>query len=309
MARRSMLAGAHPAAGPPPAVAGDTDTKPADRPPVEPQPAASREAPMAEGVPSAPLESFAHRPDNPRWEKEYDPAQDPELDKFGETLDTVGILQAVTVTSVDAWLEHHPEHTGKLDTKVKWIVVMGNRRLAIAQHKHLQSLPYLRNDKLAHPRLFRLAGLIENYHRKGLDPIREAAELQSELAATGMSKRALAERIGISHTQINQRLLLLELIPEFQALVSDEVLTVQKALPIARLDTPDDQRRLLELGPPYQIGRLIAPAAEIDDSGKTLSTTHPVTIKRRSTPAEVANTLRTKLPPEILTEVLTLLRQ
>jgi ParB family chromosome partitioning protein len=294
----------HPAGAPRPGADDVEREQPNGRVDAHDEPAAAKR----DGVSWAPLSHFEHRPDNPRWDREYDPSQDPELEKFGDTVDTFGILQAVTVTSVDTWLTYHPEHSDRLGPESRLVVVMGNRRLAIARHKHLEGLPYLLNERLARPNAFRMAPVIENYHRKGVDPIREAHELVAELAATQESKRALSERIGISHTQINQRIQLLDLIPEFQALVSDEVVSVQKALPIARL-SPQEQRQLLELGPPYQrSGHAGAAAEENDDPGKSLSTAKPVTIKRRSTPAQVAETLRAQLAPEILEEVLHLLR-
>jgi ParB family chromosome partitioning protein len=250
------------------------------------------------------LKEFAHRPDNPRWEREYDPEQDPELAALGATLDEYNILQAVTVTSIEAWLEHHPDDQGEFGPDVDKIVIMGNRRLAIARHRGLEGLPFFRNDKLAHPRAAREAPIIENYHRKPTDPIREGAEMVAILEMTGESRRAFAERMGISHTQVNQRIQLLDLIPEFQGMVSDLDLSVQKALKLTVLDH-DIQRAILEQGPPYS-----PPGAEDeqdDDSGKTLSTRSAVTIKRRSTPSDVAGVLRAKLSPEFVDEVLKLL--
>lgn len=255
----------------------------------------------------APLEHFAHRPDNPRWEREYDPDQDPELEAFIATLDEYGVLQAVSVTSRRAWLEQHPEHEERFDDQVQWVVVMGNRRLAAARRSDaVDGLPFHRNDKLAQVRLGREASIVENYHRKGLDPIREAAEMAAVLDETGESRRAFADRMRISHTQVNQRLQLLDLVQEFQGMVSDLYLSVQKALPIAVLDA-DQQRALLELGPPYTIERLSTPEEDVEP-GKTLSTASSVTIRKNSSPNQVADTLRTKLTPEMLTEVVKLLQ-
>jgi len=259
----------------------------------------------------APLAHFAHNPDNPRWAREYDPEEDPEFAAFGDTFDSHGLLQAVTVTSLPAWLEHHPQHEGTFESEVRWVVVHGNRRLAMARYKQMEGLPLYRNDRLAVPSIGREAIIIENYQRKGLDPIREAGEIRTILDDTGQSQRAIAKRLGISHAQVGQRLQLLDLIQEFQGMVSDLALPVQRALPITNLN-PADQHALLELGPPFTPARIQsrsdeADAENADQSGKTLSTT--VTIRRHSTPAQVADTLRSKLTPEILNEVLDLLRK
>ncbi|MBF6191341.1 chromosome partitioning protein [Nocardia sp. CDC186] len=254
----------------------------------------------------APLAEFAHRPDNPRWAREYDPEADPELAAFAATVDEFGILQAVTVCSREAWLEHHPHD--KFADEVRYVVIMGNRRLATARHKKVDRLPLHRNDRLADPRLSKESGIIENYHRKPYDPIREGGEMAAVLAMTGESKRAFAERMGISHTQVNQRLQLLELIPEFQGMVSDLAMPVQKALKIAVLPA-EHQRALLDLGQPYDPDRLITePDSESGtDDGKSLSTTAAVKIPKSSTPDDVAKVLRDKLDPALLNAVLNIL--
>lgn len=261
----------------------------------------------------APLAEFAHSPLNPRFAREYDPHADPELARFTETVEVYGILQPVAVAALDAWLQTYPEHVGEFGPDVRWVVVLGNRRLASAQAYGLDGLPFYQNDRLANRGYGREAVLIENYHRRGIDPIREAAEMRAILEDSQQSVRAFASRIGISHTQVNQRLQLLDLIPEFQGMVSDFLLPVSKALPLTSMH-PEQQRELLELGPPYLPARLrakVEPAGA--EAGEELDhariTTRPVTIKRNSTPAQVAETLRAKLTPDLLAEVLDLLRQ
>lgn len=255
----------------------------------------------------APIEELAHRPDNPRWAGEYDPEQDPELAGLIATLAEYDVLQPVTVTSRDAWLDHHPNHADQLGDEVRWVVVMGNRRLAGARHKGLAGLPIHRNDTLAEPRRSREAPIIENYQRKPLDPIREAAQMVASLKDSGESRRAFAERMGMSHSQVNQRMKLLSLIPEFQGMVSDQQLTVQKALPIADLD-PEQQQTLLELGAPYRVSRLTEPSDDTDAAETdALVTTARLVIQKNSTPAQIVDTLLAKLDPELLHEVRTLL--
>lgn len=253
----------------------------------------------------APLAHFAHRPSNPRTDYEYDPERDPDLEALRSTYEEFGLLQPVSVTSVEAWLRNHPEHAEQVGAGVAWIVVMGNRRLAGARHHGLDGLPYLRNDQLAVGTKAGESSVIENYHRKGTDPIREAAELLSIMHETGESRRALASRLGVSHGQINQRLTLLDLIPEFQGLVSDGELTVQKALPLARLAHPE-QRTLLQTGPPYTPNQLHK-TSEHDQPA--LATRSAVTIKKHSTPEQIVDTLQKKFTPELMREVTKLLHE
>ncbi|MFI9507224.1 ParB/RepB/Spo0J family partition protein [Nocardia sp. NPDC052566] len=259
----------------------------------------------------APLEWFALRPDNPRYQDDYD-EDDEDLKALADGAKAIGILQSILVCSDQAWLEHNPNDV--LPPDVKAVVILGNRRLTASRLRGLDGLPYRREDKLAIPRNAREAGLQENSHRTGGNPVLEGRDMDLIMQETGETKRQFADRMGFSHTHVNNRTSLLKLIDEFQRLVSAGKakdkgkgrLTADSALPIARL-TKEQQHALLELGPPYLPARLDRKPVEDIDGGKTLSTTSAVRIPKRSTPADIARVLRDKLPPELLAEVRKLL--
>jgi len=290
-------------AAPPPPAPTVVATVPAPRtPPPEPgSPAAVPDGKTG----FAALHRFAYRPDNPRFSYEYDPAQDAELRALGDTVEEFGIMQPGSVCSVDVWCKHHPQDVGKFHPDVWWIWVMGNRRFAIAQWMKLDDLSFIRNDSLGEPLRAKKAGLIENFHRKGYDPIQEAIEMESILRdEPGLSMRGLAKELGFTYPYVQARLQLLKLLDAFQALVSQGALTVQKALPIARLSN-EDQTRLLELGEPYAVARLAG--AESEELAPPLSTSKAVKIPSRSTPPDVVEVLAAKLEWDILREVTQLL--
>lgn len=258
------------------------------------------------GSGTAPVERFAHRPDNPRFTREYDPAKDESLAAMGNTLEDFGVVQPLTVVSRAAWLRQNPKHEAEIPESIWWVVLMGNRRLAIAAWKRLETLKFSRDDSLADPTRARKASLIENHHHKDLDPIREAEEIQVLLEDTGISQRALAEEIGFSNGYVSQRLHLLRLVDPFQDLVSARKITVVQARPIAAL-TKDDQLRLLELGAPYSPARLRQP----DERGfdESLATRDTVKIAARSTAPDVVQTLTQNLSLPLVREVARLLNE
>ncbi|MEU4841728.1 ParB/RepB/Spo0J family partition protein [Nocardia testacea] len=262
-------------------------------------PATNGSAPLERST-SAPLAAFAHRPDNPRDDSEYS-FDNEDLKALGDTVDEFGILQPVTVCSAAAWTEHHPDD--HFEDSVRYVVLMGNRRLAAARNLQLEELSFHQVDKLATPRAARESGLIENMHRTGLDPLREAGEMAAVIAETEETNREFAARLGISHTHVNNRLALLRLIDEFQVMVSEGALKPRPAVRIAALNAKD-QRRLLKLGPPFVPARLSTAAGTT--GGNTVST-RAVSIPKNSTPADIAKVLRSKLDPELLAEVRKLL--
>lgn len=253
----------------------------------------------------APLCRFAHRPDNPRFSREYDPALDEALRAMGETLDEYGVLQAITVVSREAWIAQHPEHAELIPEDIWWVVLMGNRRLAIARVKEFETLAFTRNDSLADAVRAKEASLIENRHRKDLDPIREAYEMHDVMDDLGISQRALAKRIGLSNGQVSQRLQLLELIESFKDLVSARKISADKARQISYL-SPADQERLWELGEPYSLSRLNAPEPIPDD---VTTTREAVRIAANSTAADIVDTMKRKMPITVIHGVARLLAE
>ncbi|MGV9679120.1 ParB/RepB/Spo0J family partition protein [Nocardia sp. NPDC003482] len=254
----------------------------------------------------APVYRFAPRPANPRLPAEYDPEKDEELAAFGVTLKEFGVLQPLTVCPIDVWVKHHPNDREKFGPDVWWVIVIGNRRFAIAKAKGIETLSFVRNDRVGDAIQVKKTGLIENHHRKGLNPVLEAMEIQDILEEEpGTSYRTLADELGFSHGLVWQRLQLLKLIDGLQSLVASKQLSADKAWRLAKL-SEEEQQKLIELGPPYSLARLRSQDAE-SAPADGMTTQAAVKIPKQSPPARVVEVLVEKLPPDLVAEVARLL--
>jgi ParB family chromosome partitioning protein len=86
-------------------------------------------------------------------------------------------------------------------------MVAGERRIRAARRASLTVLPALVRELSAAEAAYITA--IENLQREDLDLEDEARQYQALLAATGLSQRALADQLGVSHNYIAERVRLL----------------------------------------------------------------------------------------------------
>jgi ParB family transcriptional regulator, chromosome partitioning protein len=176
----------------------------------------------------APLEHLAFNPDNPRESLETDP----EIRELAESLRQVGQLQPAVAVTAPVYLKHFPQHAATIGD-ARWVVINGNRRLAAAAAAELPALEITVRDDLADgDGLIDEAVMIENVHRKRLDPIREARFIQRMIERHG-SQAKVAERIGKTQAFVSQRLALLSLPVEVQTKVSAGELRVKEARRLA----------------------------------------------------------------------------
>lgn len=203
---------------------------------------------VPEDVPSeAPIEAFAHRPGNQRYD--YD-----DTTGLATTLETVGQIQAVSVLPRTVYVAHYPEHAMQIGT-ADWVVMDGNRRLDAARKAGLTSLRLTVDTTLAVVLTsggdvdveVRKTTLIANIQREALPPLLEAAELKV-LAAHYGGQRALAKEIGRSQPWISQRLALLKLTPDLQADLAAGKLSIEEARSIAtpKKDGASQQQELAD---------------------------------------------------------------
>ncbi|MBA9050622.1 MULTISPECIES: ParB/RepB/Spo0J family partition protein [Streptomyces] len=185
----------------------------------------------ATGVPTegvaAPTELPVHRispnPDNPR-------------SALGDLTDLVGSLkthgqkQAITVMNRDAYVKANPGQEGALEPDTTHVVVDGSSRLAAAREAGLATIKVMvSDDQGATSEELLESALVANIHRQDLEEIDEARALQRLLAIHG-SQRALAKRLHRSQGWVSQRLALLNLTPELQALVGEEPIDLLRAV-------------------------------------------------------------------------------
>ncbi|MFJ2847702.1 ParB/RepB/Spo0J family partition protein [Streptomyces griseofuscus] len=185
----------------------------------------------ATGVPTegvaAPTELPVHRispnPDNPR-------SALGDLTDLAGSLKTHGQKQAITVMNRDAYLKANPGQEAALEPDTTHVVVDGSSRLAAAREAGLTTVKVMvSDDQGATSEEVLESALVANIHRQDLEEIDEARALQRLLAIHG-SQRALAKRLHRSQGWVSQRLALLNLTPELQALVGEEPIDLLRAV-------------------------------------------------------------------------------
>ncbi|SIJ22216.1 putative transcriptional regulator [Mycobacteroides abscessus subsp. abscessus] len=174
------------------------------------------------GARSAPLRELVGNPKNPR-------------DDIGDLEDLASIaerqLQPVVVVTRAAYEKLYPE----VQISARWVVVIGNRRLAAAHKYGRPELDIVVRDDLAIDHGTLLSSIIsENVDRDDFDVIEEAKAVQQLVDKVGSADEA-AKLLHKSKGWISQRRSLLGLAPELQASVRRRELAVREARSLARL--------------------------------------------------------------------------
>ncbi|MFC4516411.1 MULTISPECIES: ParB/RepB/Spo0J family partition protein [Streptomyces] len=177
---------------------------------------------------------ISENPDNPR-ERVGD------VSDLASTIREVGLVQAITVATVEAYLKSHPERAGDLDPGARYVVVDGHRRLAAIREVGLEQVKYVINDDyVSSDEALLEAAFVANYQREGLSDLEEAAALEKLVKYYGSQGKA-AKRLGVTQPFISQRLSLLELDPALQADLEAGVRKVEHVRGLSRL-SPQEQR-------------------------------------------------------------------
>lgn len=122
-------------------------------------------------------------------------------------------------------------------------LVYGERRLRAAQQAGLTALPC---EIAVHSDAEMLEiGLAENIQRRDLDPLEEAEAFGRFIDQLGYSTRSLAERIGKNKSYVDDRLALLRVPDDVQAMVAERADTVQVARQIAKVPDPAERAPLI----------------------------------------------------------------
>ncbi|MFF0182626.1 ParB/RepB/Spo0J family partition protein [Micromonospora sp. NPDC005223] len=170
---------------------------------------------MAESAPrTARVQQVAANPLNTR-DLDGDRAK---IESIAESMRTHGQLQPCAVVTRDAFLAIYPEHEATIGRAV-WVQVTGGRRRAAALLAHQPTLDIVVKNSLADSReAWVSATAAENLDRENLDPIEEAQAVQLLVQESGTGKAAAA-RLSRTPAWVTQRLNLLKLAPEVQALL------------------------------------------------------------------------------------------
>ncbi|MEW2393111.1 ParB/RepB/Spo0J family partition protein [Streptomyces venezuelae] len=208
-----------------------------------------KDAGQGEHPTAPPVTALMHtiigNPENPREESDYTDT-DPEFRELKASMKEIGQLQPLAVLSRAVYDQSKPGH-GKRLGDAEWIVITGNRRLAAARQ-----LGWTRIDIRVHDRLggdeeggqLDEAVVIENIHRKKIQPIKEAAFLRRMVLRHG-SQEKVAERIGKSQMYVSHRLALLDLDPQVQQQIETGAVKVSQVRGLSS-KPPEEQRARVE---------------------------------------------------------------
>ncbi len=162
-----------------------------------------------------PVSRISPNPDNPRTTLG-------DLTDLANSLKEHGQKQAITVMNRDVYIKANPAREKDIEPDATHVVVDGSSRLAAARDAGLTHLNVMVDDEQGSDGDAILeSALVANIHRNDLDPLDEARALQRLLSIHG-SQVKLAKRLHKSQGWVSQRLALLNLSPELQAVVGEE---------------------------------------------------------------------------------------
>ncbi|WP_431913659.1 ParB/RepB/Spo0J family partition protein [Micromonospora carbonacea] len=230
------------------------------------------------------------------------------IESIADSMRTHGQLQPCAVVSREAFLRIYPEHEAAIG-KAAWVQVTGGRRRAAALLANQPTLDIVVKNSLADNReAWVSATAAENLDRENLDPIEEARAIQLLVQECGTGKAA-AERLSRTPAWVTQRLNLLKLAPEVQALLRSGDLPLRDVRDLHQLPLDGQLTELQQRKQPIEQPGLTAVNQEEPTIPEESSTSAPKT--RRSaaasairrlggTPDKIAESLRTEMTNEDL---------
>jgi len=183
--------------------------------------------PLAERFAQIPLTQLQESVHNPRTH--FDRAK---LLELAESIRQKGIVEPLVVRDRDTF-------------SPSFEIVAGARRFRAAQIAGLDEVPCIVRDYSDEDVLEIF--VIENLQRDDLSPLEQARGFQQLLTANAdrFSVATIAGKVGMSTAWVWDRLKLLDLVPEAQALLEQGRISVGHAIVIAR-QKPDDQARIID---------------------------------------------------------------
>lgn len=153
------------------------------------------------------------------------------LDELAEAIRVQGFVSRLRIRS-------DPAENGYFQ------LVYGERRLRAARIAGLTEIPCEiiehTDDEMIE------IGLAENIQRRDLDPLEEARAFQRLIEQRNYTIRGLAQRIGKDKSYIDNRLALLRAPEDIQQMVAQRSDTVRSARELARLESPEERKPIIE---------------------------------------------------------------
>jgi ParB family transcriptional regulator, chromosome partitioning protein len=185
------------------------------------------DAPFLKQARLIPVDRIAPDPDQPR----RDWSDEESIRDLGESIKSRGLLQPVRVRRA---------------ADGNWIIITGERRWRAAKLVGVEALPAIEVTEPLSASEILEDQLVENALRVNLAPVEQAHAFKALIDATGMSQRALAEKLHISHVAVVQALALLKLPEDVREAVEQGALAPTTAYEVAKLDDPAEQTALAE---------------------------------------------------------------
>ena len=166
-----------------------------------------------------PVDSILPNPDQPRTL-----FSQPELEELADSIQSMGILQPLTVRRREGG----------------WELVAGERRLRAAKLAGMREVPCLsiQTDGQSSS----LLALVENLQRRDLDFWEEALALRKLIDTYHISQDEAARRLGKSQSAVANKLRLLKLDPAVLTILREGGCTERHARALLRLEDPAQQR-------------------------------------------------------------------
>lgn len=187
-------------------------------------PDAEKEETPGNGYFQCPIESIEPNPLQPR--QDFDNAA---IDELVQSIKEQGIITPILVSKTDEGYR----------------LIAGERRWRAAQKAGLKKIPVVVRETTPIEAL-ELA-LIENIHRKDLNPIEEALAYKRWLDDSNTTQEVLARRVGKERSTITNMLRLLNLPKSIQKDIIDDRLSMGHARVLAGVKSPGEQKRLRDL--------------------------------------------------------------
>ncbi|MFE9247169.1 ParB/RepB/Spo0J family partition protein [Nocardiopsis sp. NPDC006938] len=190
-----------------------------------------------------------------------------DLQELADSLTQHGLRQPVGVIPSDDFSSVFPQHKATVQDAV-FVVINGNRRLAAARMAGVPTLA-VHVIELADSSAVRIAVLVENIHRKDMDPLEEA-EAVRELVSVYGSNAEVGRQLNKSKVWVGQRLALLGLTPVLKDALRQGSLRIKDGRRLGPL-APEDQQAEWE-----KIVNPVYPSPSGDDERNSEGGVNPV---------------------------------
>lgn len=187
-------------------------------------PGSDQEEPTGEGgLLTVPVVSISPNPRQPRTQMD-----EAKLAELADSIQEHGLIQPLIV---------------RRESDNSYILIAGERRWRAAQLAGLPTVPVV--VKEASPQAMLELALIENIQRADLNPIEEALAYQQLIDDFGLTQEAVAKRVGKSRPTVANIVRLLNLPPNVQEAVNNELISGAHARALLPLPTPERQTAVM----------------------------------------------------------------